>query len=684
MSVRVEAKLRLERRFSLALLALLLASSLAPLSRAGAQGAGAAVFEAVRFEPKVYEGEEVSINATVRNLAVEPPGGETPKFFLRALANNILVYDGFSSAWECPPGSRFSREVILAGLEGPREYSVRLELYWLNGTFAILEDVYRFKLTVVKLFVAGWSTSPSTVQAGAASPTELNVGFKNGGNDAMLNVSLTVVEALGLNVTPKALSLGDLGPGESRSASFLVSAPKGLELGPRRLSIQVSYLDFRGVGHVETFEAEIQIVKLGTRLELSAPSTAAYKTSVTLLARLFDANGDPVPGAQITFYLDSKALGSNSTDASGIALLAFTVESPVGSHELKAEYAGSGSLNASSASAALTVSKAPTRIALSAPGSGKVGQGMPVEIKLFDGLGRPIQAAPILVFVDSQPLSRLVTGEDGAARLVYTPEAKGDHEIKAVYEGGENYAGSEASGCVAVEPIKTEVALSANSPTFHGGPVEVKATLTDEFGNPVAGAPVTFSFSLGGETKYTRTIVTDGNGVALLTYQPPSPGSLRVEASFPGSEKFSGSSASLSVTLVAPAVVLALLGLVSAAFAATFLLYAGRSGSMSNFFRRFGALARGRGPPGPPPARLRLCSSCGAEIPMAAVYCDKCGARQVGPQLTELDEKVLSYIASRGGTISVARAVQDLGITRETLMESIDRLRRAGRLEPIE
>lgn len=683
MSVRAEAKLRLGKRFSLALLALLLASSSIPLSRA--QGAGAAVFEAVRFEPKVYEGEEVSINATVRNLAVAPPGGEAPKFFLRALANNLLVYDGFSSAWGCPPGSKASREVILAGLEGPREYSMRLELYWLNGSFAILEDVYRFKLTVVKLFVAGWSPSPSSVQAGAASPTELKVAFRNGGNDAMLNVSLAVVEALGLNVTPKALKLGDLGPGESRSASFLVSAPKGLGLGPRRLPIQVSYFDFRGVGHVETFEAEIQIVRLGTKLELLAPSTAAYKTSVTLVARLFDVNGEPVPGAQITFYLDSKPLGSNATDALGAALLVFAVESPVGSHELKAEYAGSGSLNASSASTILTVSKAQTRIALSAPGSGKVGQGVPVEIKLLDGLGRPIQAAPILVSVDSQPLSRLLTGEDGVARLVYKPEAKGDHEIEAVYEGGENYAGSRASRRIAVEPIKTEVALFANSPTFHGKPIEVKATLTDEFGKPVPGAPVTFSFSLGGETKYRKTVVTDGSGVALLTYNPPSPGSLRVEASFPGSKKFSGSSASLSVTLVAPGMILGLLGLVSAAFAATFLLYAGKSASILNFFRRFGALARGGGgPPGPPPAGLRLCSSCGAEIPMAAVYCDKCGARQVGPQLAELDERVLSYIASRGGTISVARAVQDLGITRETLMESIDRLRRAGRLEPIE
>ena len=46
----------------------------------------------------------------------------------------------------------------------------------------------------------------------------------------------------------------------------------------------------------------------------------------------------------------------------------------------------------------------------------------------------------------------------------------------------------------------------------------------------------------------------------------------------------------------------------------------------------------------------------------------------------ELDDMVLDYIEAHGGTISLSRAAEDLGITYEELISSIDRLKNAGKL----
>jgi len=46
----------------------------------------------------------------------------------------------------------------------------------------------------------------------------------------------------------------------------------------------------------------------------------------------------------------------------------------------------------------------------------------------------------------------------------------------------------------------------------------------------------------------------------------------------------------------------------------------------------------------------------------------------------ELDDMVLDYIEAHGGTISLSRAAEDLGITYEELISSIDKLKNAGKL----
>ncbi|MEM2123600.1 MAG: hypothetical protein QXE79_08205, partial [Candidatus Bathyarchaeia archaeon] len=103
----------------------------------------------------------------------------------------------------------------------------------------------------------------------------------------------------------------------------------------------------------------------------------------------------------------------------------------------------------------------------------------------------------------------------------------------------------------------------------------------------------------------------------------------------------------------------------------------------------------------------RDCISCGRTIPMEAAFCDWCGSPQAAPSMageltppqpqalpegtsgvggyvyaSELDQRVLSYIAEHGGEISLSRATVDLGVSQEELLAAIERLRKSGRLEP--
>ncbi len=95
------------------------------------------------------------------------------------------------------------------------------------------------------------------------------------------------------------------------------------------------------------------------------------------------------------------------------------------------------------------------------------------------------------------------------------------------------------------------------------------------------------------------------------------------------------------------------------------------------------------------------CKACGSRIPGGSVYCIRCGQRveevmeplegekvsmeeRLKPKVEavtyDLDLMVLNYVVEHKGTISLSRAAENLGITVKELEESIERLKRTGRL----
>lgn len=85
---------------------------------------------------------------------------------------------------------------------------------------------------------------------------------------------------------------------------------------------------------------------------------------------------------------------------------------------------------------------------------------------------------------------------------------------------------------------------------------------------------------------------------------------------------------------------------------------------------------------------MQPCVNCGFSYPKMAQTCPSCGAQRAfvsqntttisTTEAQDLDRTVFDYISSHGGTISLSHAAQDLAITQETLLTSIERLKTGG------
>ncbi|MEM3606889.1 MAG: hypothetical protein QXE30_04525, partial [Candidatus Bathyarchaeia archaeon] len=617
------------------------------------EGFKEAFFKNVQFNPKVYDGEPILIDVTVRNQGVTSTF-EDPKFFLTVFADNILVYDEASQPWSCPLNSETSRKIVVSNLKGPKEYLMRIELYWLNETIAIQEDVYQFKLIIVKLFIKDFDFSIVEAQAGAEKPSELKINFKNGGNDEMLNISMKVVESSGLIVTPNFKSLGSLKPEETLETFLFVSAPLEAALGIHQLTFQILYFDFRGISHIENFNIQVKVVKLKVKIDIYAPSTIKYKESTILTIKLKDVNEKPIVEAPVKFYLNSSFIGMNLTSNIGEATLIFNANFKAGKYKVEVEYPGSNIFEASNSSITLTIEKASTKIVIEAPETGKVNEESLIKVKLIDEYNESIGGATIKLHADSQILTGL-TNSLGEAKFTYKPLNKGRIQIKALYEGNENYSSCYALTIITVEPIKTSLTL-ITQPFIQGNEIQVKAILKDEFNNPISNASLTFTFIVNDNPIYKETVLTNNFGEAFSKCKFSSVNSIKIKVEFLGSEKFSGSSAS---TLIYPSTaILFIIGLILTATVATIIFVYAKKFHLLN---KIGSLIRIGFPKLLKPEQPKnKCIQCGLEIPKGALYCSKCGAYQFPyaastSLLTEEDKKVLDYIVSHGGTISIPK-----------------------------
>jgi len=629
------------------------------------------------YTPKIYDGDSETFIFTISN----GNPAET-LFFLKIFRDGTLIYaESSAQAWPCPLAGTAQHQVTITGWEGPKTYGLRAELY--SSPSQALQDATTFAVVVVKLFVSNWSPFSPNIPVGKVSPTTLAITFTNGGNDYMRNTIVSVANPSGMDVNPASQALGDIAKGQSATTNFLVRAPETLSPGQYTLSFKIEYDDFKGGHHIETKPAPVNIIKQETRIYLSVnPSTIKVGEVVKITASLISADGDPLRGEQINFFLDSNLLGSSVTDESGNAFFELRVEE-AGQFQVKAAYSGSSRYDACSNVTGLTVGRLSTAISFDIPSAASVGESILINITLTDENGRGVGNQAVTVEANSTIIGDVTTDENGRATVNYTPDRKGNLIINVAYDGSKNYDPSSISKSLLISPMKTTLALTSQGVAFKGSPILLSVTFKDAKGNPVEGAVIDFFLRSDEGKRKIGSATTDKNGMASLSYTLDASGimsSVVFEASYSGGPVYKEAEGSVGVSVIDLIAIGALLILIIAGFVglAVFMLRSRRKMKKPPVERK------------PAKAGVEYCKYCGAEIAKTDTFCPRCGKglREGEVRVTTvtmppvtLDEKVYNYIVDHGGVISWTQAAKDLKVSVEELQAATDRLKKSGKLE---
>ncbi len=301
--------------------------------------------------------------------------------------------------------------------------------------------------------------------------------------------------------------------------------------------------------------------------------------------------------------------------------------------------------------------------------------------ELLDGNGNPLSKSLILFYLNDEKIGVTETDHNGIAKIVVIPEKKGANRIKAEYEGSGSLEPSIIETMINVKALKSQLLFSPPRYALEGFGVRPPVLLQDSNGEEISHAKIKIEVISNGEVIESKTLETDEMGKAFVDVTTRFPGTLTLKILFDGGRKYEAIQGEYRVGIVSR--MLVLLMLVSAAAVAILVTFFKLgwiqrfSSKISDAGRSYGMMEEIEG--------YGTCVSCGTAIPSSSKFCDRCGAiqdeRQTDSIRLDIDEEVFNYIVGKGGEISVSQAAKDLGITKKQLMEAVDRLKGAGRLE---
>jgi hypothetical protein len=282
---------------------------------------------------------------------------------------------------------------------------------------------------------------------------------------------------------------------------------------------------------------ETQLVAYGLIPQLAATTgngqvgAAGTKLPTTLTVTATNPyTGAPIPGVSVTFSDGGKhgvfSSATVKTDASGQACTTYTLPNLPQTITITATSTGY-------AAAAFTESDVVGSVAsISLVSGGKqigtVGTTLPapIVVKAKDAAGN-LAAGALILFSDggvggvfsSNPVA---TGSNGQAAISYTlPETVKTVTVKA---SNGNVSAQVNENSVAGSPSAVNI-IQGHNQTAHPNkslPKSLIVSVTDQYGNGLAGMPVTFSDNGAGGTFSSATAVTSATGRATVTYTTPS------------------------------------------------------------------------------------------------------------------------------------------------------------------
>lgn len=660
------------------LLAIFLTLSVGQLLPSASHAQRGAVIEELNFPSKVYEGDDVRLTVSVVNLNV--PDSEAA-FYMQVKVSGVVILDEFPNTWHCPRGGSVKRQLTLPGLTGAPGKTFTLTLLRQNQSSTVFEDEKTFTVEIVSLKVVDGRLDDGVLHAGENK--SMRFSFRNGGNDVMYDVVATFGSSEVL-IQPSHLVFEELEPLQQATAEVTLTFQGG-SMGVKDVPVEVTFADFRGIVHKERFSVKVTVEKLGTRLDIAGPSEAVFNSPIQFKARLLNVHGTPVKGEKVMFEVDDLEVGFAYTDGEGWATFSSLVNFTAGTHRFTARYMGSETLKPAESVVEFHVAQAGTAVKFYAPSEMVVDQGYRVWAELSEAGGAPMEKCLVVFYLDELKLGAVETNSTGFAEIIFKPEVKGSHVLKAEYMGDENYTPSGAELEISVKPLETHLTTSSPTVMFEGGVLRSIAYLRDSSGRGVSHASLRVEVVLNGKVVEQRVFETNEEGRADVEVPMRFPGTASVNVVYGGDEKRDAAQARFEVWVISRMLIL-LLAVAGVAVAGA--LIALKWGWVQRL-----KLSWGEGPGQEDAFQYKTCTSCGETIPSSSRFCDRCGARQEGQassvvyeasqpvEDSTLDDKVFNYIVEKGGEISISKAEKDLGITRRQLLDAVDRLRRAGKLE---
>lgn len=336
------------------------------------------------------------------------------------------------------------------------------------------------------------------------------------------------------------------------AATLAYTIPEGIGAGAQAHSIKASFA-FDGIHRPSDGTGTLTVSKADTTM-LADDKTAKIGATVSLTATLTrNHDSGAVVGRTVDFKVDGTAVGSDATDASGVATYDYVVPegAGVGTRTITAEFAGDGDFVPSSDDSTLTVEKGDTQLAVDNVTDNTTASVNLTATLTVVGAGTTLSGKTVDITVDGSSVGTPVTDGSGVASVAYTiPSGMtvGDHTIGAAFAGDANYESTSGSGTLNVNADTTIVATDVSG--MVGETKDLNATLTrTDNGTPVDAKTV--QFSVDGTSVGTDS--TDAAGLASLSYAIPEGGGVgtrTITAAFAGDADYNASSddATLTVT----------------------------------------------------------------------------------------------------------------------------------------
>ncbi len=292
---------------------------------------------------------------------------------------------------------------------------------------------------------------------------------------------------------------------------------------------------------------------LPTRIILILPPSAYTVDEVLVTARLEASDGAPLTGMPVYFWVSSngsswRLIGVNTTGPGGIALFKYRFWVN-GMYIVKANYSDPGkplgeweysdTQNISS----ITINKTTTRILVYTNATSlKIGEYVNITAVVLDTYNRSVPGAELVFTINTTNRSAsytLHTNDDGSATLILSMDSYMIINATITYIGNATYTYSTNSTIITWHPIHTYTSLTAsNESPEAGSTIELTVALTDEYGNPVSGYPVSVYVSRDGLTwTLLSTPETGADGVAILQYHVDGAGLYYFKAVFTDPDK---------------------------------------------------------------------------------------------------------------------------------------------------